>query len=343
MVFVGYYPLFSYPRLLDDASHWILVGGLVYCLVLFRYEHPSLMDFLSVVVYFGSVILRFILFVTYCKAATMEYYYQEPMLNTWILILGTYRSDYLAAFGVFILASFFDFFLVKNCFSRKQRWMRRMKYQKRTEINLNQLRSHSLKLRVTYQLKFYDTSYKIRRPLNTDEHGLVDPSIKGVFQTKWIFNEFGTKFVDVRCTQLTKHRYMIKNWLVLKKLQETVKTGIQVETVMIDFKHDPRMAAQMVQYSQDSLDRNYSYHYDYFFTVYDIRNKKELFKAYYCHEHDSKIDLENSDVFVNFDSTREYVQVFVKDSSEKERSTNFCLTFLQFEQKISQSEQKVEK
>ena len=105
---VGFLWMFGcvfFPFLLEWLGHWVLVAGLIYCLVLLRYENPCLTDYLSFVGYFGCIILRFILFVTYYKAIAVEYYYLEPMLRVWGSLIYGSMSEYLATFGGFFVLS----------------------------------------------------------------------------------------------------------------------------------------------------------------------------------------------------------------------------------------------
>ena len=181
-----------FPILIDLVGPWMLFGSLVYSMVRFRYKNPCLVDFLSVLVYFGSIILNFSIFVAIYKAMAVEFCYLEPLFETWSLQLFNHLHSYFRVIAMLGLCFGIDFIFLKTKILSKKR---RSNSQKRLtfdgSIDLKPIKSEF----VSIQMKdIKDTAerrwlYGMDYELGYKQINIVTLLQSGVYTSSWSYED----------------------------------------------------------------------------------------------------------------------------------------------------------
>ena len=262
-----------YPALVEKTGLWVLLGALIYSMALFRYENPSFVDFLSVVAFFGCLLLRYLLFVTYYKALAVKFFYLEPLWKSWGWMTQQRIDNYLRVMGVFSLFCAVNFFFFKN--DLKNRLLGRKK-KKESEIsheigvrrtNLHSLGFISIKHTESQARRANESEIdKMTKSLSSGHLQLSNPLSNGVYLTHALSQ---WKFVIWRLYYQSKE--LMPSWGILlkKSYDRRVESIFALKKVMIDFEQQPEL---MVVVSRENSQWLYNYQFD----VVNLRRRKKI-------------------------------------------------------------------
>ena len=308
---------FALPILVDSLGLWVLMLGLIYCLILFKYDNPSLLDYVSVIGYFSGVLFSYVLFLTVFKAIAVQFCYLQPFFSTWSWMVKVYIKEYLVQITILAVVTAADFFFRKNKFLENCMSLRKKRLKTRRLIKLVRSRSKVLSLQIKNTKSVSGEGWFLSeksKALHKDIC-IINPLKSGEIFSEWsihhLFTGQGSAFLNYRSPSRGPTDF---NWKIFYVGNlEKIRDREALSQVFVDSQLDSNLIALVTVVSENNREES-------FIEIYNLRKRKKVltlkyklpyivFNDHFCYSVKKRL----VERLVDIDTSRRRVRVIMKE------------------------------